>query len=374
MSIAQNRLTGDGAYRMSQRVIALAATFRGADGVPPTHGYEVATGGTLTEAADPAGALLTVTGDDTSRVLVQTHEAYRAGRGTHALVHSQAVPANQIRRCGRFDSSTGAFFDFRSTGAGVVVRNADGDVRYPAIVWGEDRADGTGDLPVLDVTKAHRYSVEIPDGGAGLIRFFIDDVLVHTVDARIDTRLESPILPSAIEIVNSGTSSAGSIRALSDLVALDDAERTLGFTLPIAPAQAQPNPGVSVALRVRSATPINRAVAIPKYLHISGLSGPMGCAIYIGSTAGSPYEPVPGSRCESYVGTSDLTTDATLLGSFIVPTGELRVDLSAFGLRLRALEHLDGSSTSRLEQLHISFVGTGAENFRGVLAWDEIQP
>ncbi len=385
MTIAQNRLTNDNAYRMSEARVLLDATFRspGIYAVPGrTHGSLTATGGTITDSRVPVSVILAVTGTNASRALMQTHEAFRPGRSRHALYHSDAGATNQVRRWGRFDASSGFFFQLSGTTLSIVVRSSLTavvvDTAYPSIAWSADRADGSGSLGPLDLTLPHAYEVEVPQGNVGTARFFIDGVLVHELDCTALLLTDTSTLPSAHEIVNTGTSSVASMTVMSErVIAFDDGAPLVPFSVDVPATAAPATPGLFLCLRPRSISgPVNRGVILPRALLLSVSTGSVSVRFRKGNTAsGDGYDIPPGSIGEVSFAAEDLTASSTIVGQFTVVAGApVEIDLRRFFDRT-CIHDIEADALSGARtQIQIQIVGTGAETVSGSLAWHEVQP
>lgn len=384
MSVAANRFTNDNAYRMSDARVLLDATFRspGPYAVPgPTHGSLTANGGTITETTAPVGIALAVTSTNASRALMQTHEAYRPGRSRHALYFSTAGAANQVRRWGRFDASSGFFFQLDGTTLSVCVRSSLSavavDTPYPSIAWSADRADGTGALVPLDVTLPHAYEVEVPNGNTGTARFFIDGVLVHELDCTALLLTDTCTLPSAHEIVNTGTAAVASMTVLNErVVAFDDGSPLVPFSVDVPATAAPATPGLFLCLRPRSISgPVNRGVILPRALLLSVSTGSVSVRMRKGNASGASYAIPSGSISEASFAAEDLTASSTIVGQFTVVAGApVEIDLRPyFGRTCIHDIEADALSGART-QVQIQIVGTGAETVSGSLAWHEVQP
>jgi hypothetical protein len=378
MSVARNRMTNDDAMRVSPRRLVLDTTFRnvGVFNVPVTHGTLEAVGGTVTVDTTPCAAVLAVTSTSASRALMQTHEAFRGGLGSHALMHSDAGATNQKRRHGRFDSASGYFFERdgttlyavrRSSVSGLVV-----DTRVASIAWSDDNADGTGGLITLDVTLPHRYAVEVPQDGAGPARFYIDGVLCHVFDGTTDLLSDTCVLPSAVEVVNTGTASVGSLVVLAETVAVDEPELAVGYSVPFVAFTPSASPGRTLVLRPRSLTPVNRGVLLARELRLYA-SVEVVVNVRLGPSVGGSYTTPYGSIGETTETTEDFTAN-TSAATFVVPAGAERViDLRQIAGRLRVVEYLGGAVFASLPELQIEVIGTSG-TCRGFLTWDEVQP
>lgn len=382
MSIARNRLTSDDAFRMSQRHVMLDTSFRtpGQYGPPnETHGTLTATGGSVQNIATPVlGLQLAVTSSEGSRALVQTHHAYGPGRSTQVLTHSNPGVESQVRRWGRFDRWSGFFFQLSGTTLSIVWRSnrtqTPVDVAYPQIAWSDDRADGSRALPVLDLATQHAYSVEIPPGGAGVVRFYIDNVLVHALDTSEGPSVDTCVLPGAFEVVNAGTTSAGALTVQGEQIATDDAPVSVSYSLDIPEFTAGALPGTFIGIRPRELSPINRVRIAPRELGLAAIGGDISVYIGAGITAATSYDEIDGSLVETCNTTEDLSAFARRFATVLIPDGEMRViDLTAMLGEIGVREYFTGAEINFRVQATFQIVGSGAQ-VSGYLAWNEVQP
>lgn len=387
MSIPANRLTNDQAYRMAQRAVLLATSFEMVDntGVPDdTHCFLDAGAGAVAQPANVRGLSLSVGSTNADRILVQTQAAYPPGRSGHRLYHSDGGATNQKRRWGRFDERSGFFFERSGSELRIVSRSSVSgsavDTAILSIAWNADPADGTETLPVLDLTLPHKYEIEIPAGCVGPVRFYIDDVLVHTLDGTLEILGDRAWLPSAMEVVNTGASSAGSFTCMHEEVTVEDIppRKTHAISIPLFTTAT--TPGKTIGVRVRKlATPANnRAGIYPRRLRLDHVSGSSPVEVYVygtGNDGGALFTEVNGSVAEAANGADDMSIGGTLVFSGrLQDNGSVDIDLRDYLDRLQVIDYYDGNVLGVPLVLAVQIIGTGGETVTGAITWEEDRP
>lgn len=127
-----------------------------------------------------------------------------------SIVNSNNGLAGQVREWGYFDENNGVFFQLSGSIFSVCERsnisNSIVTTQYQQSMWNKDKLDGTGPSGItFDVTKAHLYEIECQWFGIGVVRYFIDMILVHEVNHTnvvVDPYMQSACLPIQVSVNN----------------------------------------------------------------------------------------------------------------------------------------------------------------------------
>lgn len=230
-SFASGATDAFGRLRVSNPVTQFEAKF--------TYGNEerlfnttTATGGVAAFLPNEAAWNLTTTATSGSRVLRESwrYFQYHTGKGQEIILTGLfgAAVANCTKRIGYYDDNDGLFFvQNGTTGFGVCRRTSTSgspadNVVYQA-AWSIDKMDGTGPSGItLDVTKTNIFFIDFQWLGVGSVRFGVDIggalYYVHQMDhantALTQVYMKSAWLPVRYEIVNTGTSTASSLKQI----------------------------------------------------------------------------------------------------------------------------------------------------------------
>lgn len=185
------------------------------------YGSSVVNGGTVSFDSSSRSIVLSATSSSTSSAALRTHTQFRyqSGKGIYvrlSVYHSNAGVTNQTRRWGYFDDNDGIFFELVGTALRLVRRTSSGLEPSVETVsqsnWNVDKMDGSGpSQKILDITKINGYEISL--GFAGAIVFVGNDP-VHIFSN--ENRVAAPLLrisclPLAMEIINSGSSTASTM-------------------------------------------------------------------------------------------------------------------------------------------------------------------
>lgn len=181
-----------------------------------TSGAVTATGNITINLDGVAKTVAVVSGDSAREVAVKIANAdfSDTGLGWSATVHNATVIFKAWSdgiKAGTFSlvdtDTTGVAGTFAETVAGVSTTNE----WVAQTAWNEDKADGTGGLPILDPTKGNVFQIRYQWLGFGLLSFAIEDPTdgeyhtVHTIrfaNANIVPSLQNPTLPLHIMAKN----------------------------------------------------------------------------------------------------------------------------------------------------------------------------
>lgn len=384
MTIPDRRLSALDAMRVSEghRRLSLSAPYI----VPPEYGVKEVTGGTVTHVAAQSAVRATVTTSDGSRAAFRTHEHFVADSPRVALLlyHSSAGQTNQTRRWGMFDDNDGVYFELSDTTLAVgwrsSVSGAAVDSNVVKASW-TDPMDGSGDGPVLDITKVNLYEISLHQA-SGKVRFFINGYLVYTLDKR--NTLAVPMvrttrLPVGVDVENSGASVSASMTCLYAGVADESGETPQALSFGDAGTVTLSDSGVPI-LSLRPAATINslenRMLLLPRFAVVGASAAGSIRFILDGTLTGASFAAV-----ETDVSGAETDTSATAISSGSV-VAEVRVaagvpqfvdlqqvfNLLARKLKLKAFPNSD--------QDILSIVGvadSGTPTGYASLVWDEIR-
>lgn len=228
---------------------------------------------------------------DVAEISTNTHFPYEPGATSHAimtLAQSDAGHANQTREWGFGTADDGFFFRLVGTDLYVVRRASSSGAATDANAvlrssWSGDKLDGTGPSGrTLDLAKINQFEIDYQWLSAGVVRFWINGNLVHTLDLRGAVDLPATRtgqLPLRVTITNTGASSIATISYVCSVVYMDGGT-TLRF-VPGSHSLSAPKTGVGttftpvVAFRM-AATYLgrpNRKIVLPALARVSNASG-----------------------------------------------------------------------------------------------------
>lgn len=266
-------------------------------------GTQTATGGTVAYDTVSGATALTVTSASGSSAIMRTHTyfLYQAGKTQRSLMtvyHADAGQANQVRRWGQFETNDGLFFELAGTDLRVVRRSsvsgAPIDTPVARASWNGDRLDGTGVSGVmLDVTKANIYEIDLQWLSVGLVRFFINGILVHTIDnpnTLAEPYMRTAQLPLQLEVTNTGASIASSMRVICSAVSIDGGEEPAHVGVSRARSTSKtgiptsPTPVLSFRVAALFGGRQNRKIVLPKRVYVTNTSGRASFQIMLNAT------------------------------------------------------------------------------------------
>lgn len=181
-----------------------------------TSGAVTATGNITINLDGIAKTVAVVSGDTARQVAVKIAAAdfSDTGLGWSATVHNATVifkAWSDGNKAGTFSlvdtDTTGVAGTLAETVAGASTTNE----WIAQTAWNEDKADGTGRLPILDPTKGNVFQIRYQWLGFGLLSFAIEDPAdgeyhtVHTIrfaNANVIPSLQNPTLPLHIMAKN----------------------------------------------------------------------------------------------------------------------------------------------------------------------------
>lgn len=189
------------------------------------------------------------TNGDLAGLRTRDYFRYQAGKSLDwlmTIVHGDTGHANQTRRWGFVDAANGLFYRLAGTTVAVVTRSSTSgsvtETAVPQAQWNVDKLDGTGPSgKTLDITKGNIYEARLQWLGVGVVRWFINQVLVH-VDEHAGL-LPTPYmgtaqLPLAWEIENVAASAPGAMKYICSRVNCDGGsdppEYSFGYLMPAA--------------------------------------------------------------------------------------------------------------------------------------------
>lgn len=197
-------------------------------------GQSLTGGGTVVHLPAQSAIRLSVTSADGDIAKIRTNAYYRyqPGKGMRIIQSGycgDSGQANQKRRWGFFDDNDGIFWELDGTTLCTVVRSSVSgspvDTRIAQSSWTGDKLDGSGVSEVtLDVTKGNIYEIQFQWLGVGAIKFFIDGILVNTVDnpnTLSGPFMRTAVLPLSAEILNYGSSSAGAFTTICSTINIE---------------------------------------------------------------------------------------------------------------------------------------------------------
>lgn len=246
----------------------------------------VANGGTVADVTAQSAFRLAVTAAAASAARVRTNEwfRYQSGRGQRislSLYHSDVGKANQTRNWGYFDDEDGLGFRLTGTTLSVFRRSSTSGAPVETVVsqaqWNGDRMDGTTQSGlVLDITKGNIYEIQFQWLGVGVVRFFINGVLVHEMshpNLLAVPYMKTADLPLTWEVINTGASEVASMTVVCGNVTVESGEEPPLFTHshvvgPVSTTDANEKPVFSIRLASLINGVDNREIVLPDALAV----------------------------------------------------------------------------------------------------------
>ena len=167
------------------------------------------------------------TGSTKTRLSSAEYGRYMPGYSAQVGIgfqHGNPITGDQIRRWGYFDDEQGFYFkETVSEGVSCVIRRDNTETVVRREDWILDKLDGTGSSGLtIDVSSnnpnGYIYQIDFVHYGYGPIIFSMDifdpeigvyrNIPVHAINLPINTSVNDPNLPIAIEIDNGTTASA----------------------------------------------------------------------------------------------------------------------------------------------------------------------
>lgn len=192
---------------------------------PLTYSTSSVTGGTITHVPNESSIQMAVTTSSGSFARLRTNEyfRYQAGKNTVLLTsvyHSNTGNTNQIRRWGLFDDNDGLFYQLSGQSFSLVRRSStSGSVSEQSIsqsLWNVDKMNGSGPSGInLDITKSNIYEIHFQWLGAGIVRWYIDNYLVHVMNnynTFASPYIKRAVLPLSWEVENTAASTAANMK------------------------------------------------------------------------------------------------------------------------------------------------------------------
>lgn len=190
------------------------------------------TGGAVTAVV--TGSMVTVgtTTSSGSFAAIRTNKYFKYIGGhiqsmQMSVINSDSGLTGQVREWGYLDENNGVFFQLSGSTFSVCERsnisNSVVTTQYQQSTWNKDKLDGAGPSGItFDVTKAHLYEIECQWFGIGVVRYFIDMILVHEVNhtnSVVDPYMQSACLPIQVSVNNfTAVSSAQSVKFICSAV------------------------------------------------------------------------------------------------------------------------------------------------------------
>ena len=164
-------------------------------------------------------------------------------------------PVTELVGIGNYNSATnkprdGYYFGYvlDSQEFGIVYYNDGSRTFYPRSGWNVDRADGTGNLPVIDFSKMQVYEITFQYLGFGAVRFYIENPstglpqLVHIIN-----RVNSVISPSNLSNPSLGLLMFIEVESGSVPTALTNEIGMSSFTYTLQGEPIKPNERISLS-------------------------------------------------------------------------------------------------------------------------------
>lgn len=361
------------------------------------YSQSTATGGTLSHLPNESAIRLAVTASSGSQSKLRTNDfcRYQAGHGLMlrtSLYHADAGQANQVRRWGFFDDDDGLFYELSGTALRVVrrasVTGSPVDSAVAQSSWNVDKLDGTGRSgKTLDVTKANIYEIQLQWLGSGIVRFYVNGVLVHEMEnqnAFATPYMKTAQLPLSWEVANTGASTGSSMTYICASVVIEGGEDPPAYSYAAYNATdvnvtTTERPVLSIRPKATYNSIVNRMIFIPHLLGVSTEGSRIGFrVVWNSSLTGASYSSVDSkSGAEFDVSATSGTGGETLFRGFIGGSNDASVvDITSLfkyrtgGRKLR----LDAfGANPDVMTLYAVNEGVGTAQVRASLSWEEIR-
>jgi len=222
---------------------------------------------------------------DISEISTHTHFPYEPGATSHpimTLAHSDTGQVGQTREWGVGTLDDAFLFRLDETTLYIVRRSSSSGVAIDANAiaredWNGDRLEG-----LLDLTMINQYEIDFQWLSAGIIRFWINGSLVHTLDLR--GRIALPAtrtgqLPLRMTVQNTAASSAGALNYVCSVLYLDGGTpiRFVPGTYIMSAPQTSIGTTFAPVIAFRLAATLagrpNRKIVLPRLGRVSNESG-----------------------------------------------------------------------------------------------------
>ena len=208
-------------------------------GLDPNFQDVVTNGGTTTFVKNKACCTLTTSSASNSSVIHQTKQYHNYMPGKSQLIYSSicfgAWQSNVVKRTGYFDNNDGIYFEQNgSTGSnGMLTLNIRSYNSGSPVIrsvaqsdWNHDRLDGTGPSGLtMDITKTQLFIIDFKWLGVGSVRcaFGLNGQIIQVhefFNANVlpTVYMANPSLPIRCEILNTGTTTGGSMDQICSTV------------------------------------------------------------------------------------------------------------------------------------------------------------
>jgi hypothetical protein len=358
-----------------------------------------AVSGTVTNLANESAARLAViaTTGSFAKLRTNTYFRYQAGRGQRILMtvyHADTGQINQVRTWGYGDTSNGLFFQLSGTTLQLVRRTYTSGAPVDNVVtqtnWNADRMDGTGPSgTVLDVTKGNIYEISVEWLGVGIVRFFINGQLVHTMNhpnSLTVPYMSTGTLPITAEVENTGASTGASMTFICSTVYSEGGQTPPLFSgsyvgAAVTTAGAGEAPAFSIRMKATLNGVDNRTVCLPVSVNGDNSTATAGASAVVvvrqNATLTNPTWAVdPGALYGVEIDTgATAVSDGMVIARFVVPSTESAdYDLAKlFNFVGRMIRRTAFTGTS--DTLTVSILRQGAVNVTvtPTLIWNEVK-
>jgi hypothetical protein len=357
-------------------------------------------GGTVTHQPTISGLRTATTTSATSSATLRTNTYYKYQAGftqlaTLSIIHSDSGQANNVREWGYFETNNGLFFRLSGTTLSIVERSdTSGSVADNVILqsaWNVDKMNGTGGSGVtLDLSKGNLFEIEIQWYGVGVVRYFINNILVHEqnhTNTLAVPYMRTAMLPVQVKVTNT----AGAVASYVDLIcarvvaqgqqhepcewtqsAYNTTDSTIGVT---------EVPLLSIRPKATYNSITNRSWIIPRRLNVNTEGNRMSFRIMFGATLTGPsWTSSSTTSLAEYDQTATAFSGGEMLfrGYIGQDIGEKEVDLSfIFDVANRFLRNSGFLATGTNANDVLTIVAlneaAGKTKARATLTWAEIR-
>lgn len=199
--------------------------------------------GSVVHIPDQSGIRLSVTTANGSSAKLRTNAFYRyqAGKSIRlrfSLYCADSGNSNQIKRWGFYDDNDGLFYELNGSDFRLIRRTSTSGSPVDNVIlrsnWNGDKLDGSGLSSLnLDLSKANIFEIQLQWFGVGIVRFFINGILVHELDNQnilTAPYMKTAQLPLSWEIMNTDASSSSSITYICGSVTIEGGQQPPHYT------------------------------------------------------------------------------------------------------------------------------------------------
>ena len=287
----------------------------------------------------------------------KTFAQYTAGQSLFSLYTAvfEAMKVGLTQKVGFFSDNDGIFYYTDGLEMGVCRRSSIGGVivdnKVSSINFSHDNVDGTGELPILDITKTLIFGMDMQYLGVGRVRFYVDHAgVLHKVHEMLHDNildlpyLKNPAAPFRYEIENTAvTASASTLKWICSVVMSEGDKKIPSTTRSVDSGNSLvtvSSASLTPVLSIRLKSAFNRATILPSNLdvHVTTNDDVKWALIFGGAISGGAWNSVHANSITE-VNNGGTLTGGEQLASGYVDSASAKAALSAKALRAIASDY-----------------------------------